>query len=83
MALRIPVGQELSLEQRTLLEAFVRQIALVVDRQRLRDAEINAKLLAQSEHLSRTLLNSVSHELRTPLSCDHQRHLRHCPRPDR
>jgi len=33
-----------------------------------RDAEINAKLLAESERLSRTLLKSVSHELRTPIS---------------
>lgn len=33
-----------------------------------REAEIKAKLLAESERLSRTLLNSVSHELRTPLA---------------
>jgi two-component system sensor histidine kinase KdpD len=33
-----------------------------------RDAEIQAKLLAESERLGRTLLNSVSHELRTPIS---------------
>jgi two-component system, OmpR family, sensor histidine kinase KdpD len=33
-----------------------------------RDAEMNTKLLAESERLGRTLLNSVSHELRTPIS---------------
>lgn len=33
-----------------------------------RDAELQAKLLAESERLSRTLLNSVSHELRTPIA---------------
>ena len=33
-----------------------------------REAEIKAKLLGESERLSRTLLNSVSHELRTPIS---------------
>ena len=54
--------------QRDLLEAFVRQIALVLDRQRLRDAEQQAKLLAESERLSKTLLNSISHEIRTPLA---------------
>lgn len=32
------------------------------------DAEIKLKLLAESERLSRTLLNSVSHELRTPIA---------------
>ena len=33
-----------------------------------REKEIKTKLLAESERLGRTLLNSVSHELRTPLS---------------
>jgi len=50
------------------LEAFVRQIALVVDRQRLRDAEQRAKMVEESERLSKTLLNSVSHEIRTPIA---------------
>ena len=54
--------------QRDLLEGFVRQIALVLDRQRLRDAEQEARLLEESERLGTTLLNSVSHELRTPLA---------------
>jgi two-component system sensor histidine kinase KdpD len=39
-----------------------------LDRQRLREAETEAKLLAESERLGKTLLNSVSHELRTPLA---------------
>jgi two-component system sensor histidine kinase KdpD len=59
---------ELSLEQRELLENFARQTALVLDRQRLRDAEVKTRLLAESERFGRTLLNSVSHELRTPLA---------------
>jgi two-component system sensor histidine kinase KdpD len=33
-----------------------------------REAEIHSKLVAESERLGRTLLNSVSHELRTPLA---------------
>ena len=33
-----------------------------------RDTEIQARLLAESERLGRTLLNSVSHELRTPVA---------------
>ena len=55
-------------DQRDLLDAFVRQIALVLDRQRLRDAEQQAKLVAESERLSKTLLNSISHEIRTPIA---------------
>lgn len=35
---------------------------------RLREAEIQARLVAESERLGRTLLNSVSHELRTPIA---------------
>lgn len=54
--------------QRDLLDAFVRQMGLVLDRQRLRDAEVEAQLVAESERLGKTLLNSVSHELRTPLA---------------
>lgn len=68
IALRFHSGKSLSIQQRNLLDSFVRQIALVIDRQRLRDAETTAKLLAQSEQLGRTLLNSVSHELRTPIA---------------
>ena len=58
----------LATEQRDLLDSFVRQIALVLDRQRLRDAEQQAKLVSESERLSKTLLNSVSHEIRTPIA---------------
>lgn len=59
---------ELSSDQRDLLENFARQTALVLDRQRLRDAEISTRLLIESERFGRTLLNSISHELRTPLA---------------
>jgi len=54
--------------QRQLLEEFARHIAMAVERERLREAEMNAKFFKESERLGRTLLNSVSHELRTPLS---------------
>lgn len=68
VGLRFRAGRPLSQAQRGLLDSFVRQIALVLDRQRLRDAERGAQLLAESERLGKTLLNSVSHELRTPLA---------------
>ena len=61
-------GQQLTLEQRDLLGAFARQAALVLDRLRL-DAEAQqAQLVAESEKLSKALLNSISHELRTPIA---------------
>ncbi len=68
LGVRLRAGVELTLDQRHLVENFARQTALVLDRQRLREAEVNTRLLVESERFGRTLLNSVSHELRTPLS---------------
>lgn len=68
IALRFNSDKALTQHQRNLLDNFAWQIALVLDCQRLRDAQVNTKLLAESERLGRTLLNSVSHELRTPLA---------------
>jgi len=68
LSLRFKESGALTTASRDLLDAFVRQVSLVLDRQRLSDAEAQAKLLAESERLGTTLLNSVSHELRTPLA---------------
>jgi two-component system sensor histidine kinase KdpD len=68
LSLRFQDSAPLLPPQRDLLDAFIRQIALVLDRQRLRDTESQNKFVAESERLGRTLLNSVSHELRTPLA---------------
>jgi two-component system sensor histidine kinase KdpD len=57
-----------TLEQRNMLDGFIRHIALVLDRQRLRDTEAQARILAESERLGQALLNSISHELRTPIA---------------
>jgi len=65
---RLRDGGGIAASRRDLLDAFVRQIALVVDRQRLRDAEQRAKMVEESERLSKTLLNSISHEIRTPIA---------------
>jgi len=67
MAVALP-EQNLPLAQRDLLETFGRQAALVLDRVELRAAAEQTRLLAESERLSRVLLDSISHELRTPLA---------------
>jgi two-component system sensor histidine kinase KdpD len=67
LAVKFPEKQ-MTLAQRDLVESFARQAALVLDRIDLRAAESEARLLAESEKFSRTLLNSISHELRTPLA---------------
>jgi two-component system sensor histidine kinase KdpD len=68
LSLKFKGTDQLAPAQRDLLGAYTPQIALVLDRQRLRDEERQAELLAESERLGKTLLNSVSHELRTPLA---------------
>jgi len=67
LSVQLPAGS-LSLARRDLLEAFVRQAALVLDRVALRAASEQSKLVAESERLSNALLSSISHELRTPLA---------------
>jgi two-component system sensor histidine kinase KdpD len=63
-----PAEKSLSVTQRELLETFASQASLVLDRVELRAAATQASLIAESERLGKTLLNSVSHELRTPLA---------------
>jgi two-component system sensor histidine kinase KdpD len=67
LAIQLP-DENLTLSQRDLLETFARQASLILDRVELRTAAEQARLLAESEKFSRTLLNSISHELRTPLA---------------
>jgi two-component system sensor histidine kinase KdpD len=57
-----------TLQQQNLLATFVQHIALALDRHRLREQSEQMKLIAESERLSRALLNSMSHEIRTPLA---------------
>lgn len=56
------------LDQQNLLEAFAQQAALVIDRLRLHEAAQRSHLAAESERLSKSLLDSISHEMRTPIA---------------
>jgi two-component system sensor histidine kinase KdpD len=60
--------ESLTLAQRDLIEAFARQLALIIDRDHLRAAAERERILVESEKLHHALLESVSHELRTPLA---------------
>jgi two-component system sensor histidine kinase KdpD len=68
MGVKPPAGAALSVSQRDLLASFAAQIALALDRERLRATEATALLSQESEKLHRTLLDGVSHELKTPLA---------------
>ena len=58
----------LNFDQELLLETFVNQIALVIERELLDEAAEQSLMLRESERLYTALLNSISHELRTPIA---------------
>ncbi len=60
-------GDELTPEQRRLLESFASQTALAVERAQLDEQARRAQLLQATEKLQTALLDSISHDLRTPL----------------
>ncbi len=68
LAVRLKQDATPTVEQRNLLDTFVRQAALVIDRARLREDAERARVAAESERLGKTLLDSISHEMRTPIA---------------
>jgi two-component system sensor histidine kinase KdpD len=62
------LSRPLTLEQEGLLQTFLHQIAIALEREMLRAAAEQANLLAESERLYKTLFNSISHEFRTPIA---------------
>jgi len=55
-------------EQQRLLETFISQIALALERVRLAAEAQSAQLKMETEQLRNTLLAAISHDLRTPLA---------------
>jgi two-component system sensor histidine kinase KdpD len=51
-----------------LLETFVNQVALALERARLAEESQQAQVRAETERMRNAILSSVSHDLRTPLS---------------
>jgi two-component system sensor histidine kinase KdpD len=54
--------------ERSLLGTFANQAALAVDRSRLRERALRARLLEEVDRWRSALLGAVSHDLRTPLA---------------
>lgn len=61
-------GELLSPRQRPLLDAFLNQIALAIERDQLSEEARRSQVQAEAEALRSSLLSSVSHDLRTPLA---------------
>ena len=55
-----------SQENRRLLDAFVTQAAMAMERIQFSHQAEQAQILQARENLERALLNSISHDLRTP-----------------
>jgi two-component system sensor histidine kinase KdpD len=55
-------------EQQRLLETFMSQIALALERVRLAEEAHSAQLKIETEQLRNSLLSAISHDLRTPLA---------------
>lgn len=60
--------QRLDFATRQMIEAFALQLALVLEKEHFIQAVSRAEMLAHSEKLHRTLLDSISHELKTPIA---------------
>ena len=63
-----PAGDNLSNENRRMIDAIVDQVSLALERTRLAGEAADARATAEGERLRSALLSSVSHDLRTPLS---------------
>jgi two-component system, OmpR family, sensor histidine kinase KdpD len=61
-------GRVLPADDRSVLEAFAAQAAVVLDRERLRQQASEARQLEQGNTIRTALLAAVSHDLRTPLA---------------
>jgi len=71
LGVQLPNEARLDFNTRQTIEAFALQIALVLEKEHFIQAVSRAEVLAQSDKLHRTLLDSVSHELKTPLAVIH------------
>lgn len=68
MGIRYRRSERLSVDEEALLETFINQVALVIERELLDEAAEQTAMMRESERLYTTLLNSISHELRTPIA---------------
>jgi two-component system sensor histidine kinase KdpD len=68
IGVRLSGDGPLALDQETLLQNFLDQIASALERESLSDISAKAMVVAESERLYKTLFDSVSHEIRTPLA---------------
>ena len=68
ISVRLRNNRKLGVDQESLLENFITQIASAVERELLNEYTKKSIVIEESERLYKTLFSSVSHELRTPVA---------------
>ena len=68
ISVRLNENRKLGVDQESLLENFITQIASAVERELLNEYTKKSIVIEESERLYKTLFSSVSHELRTPVA---------------
>jgi two-component system sensor histidine kinase KdpD len=68
IGVKLSQNEPLGSDQETLLQNFISQVSLTLEREQLDQMAKRSATLAESERLYKTLFNSISHELRTPIS---------------
>lgn len=68
IGLVLPEAATLSSESFSLLETFLSQISIAIERDYLKESAKNTLLGTESQKLYKTLFDSISHELKTPVT---------------
>ena len=68
VGLIFPENSSLDKEMESLLDTFISQISIAVEREYLKELAKENLVIAESEKLYKTLFDSVSHELKTPIT---------------
>jgi len=68
LGVRLLYAEAIDPLRRQTIESFALQLALVLEKERFVEVIKDAEVVARSEKLHRTLLDSLSHELKTPLA---------------
>lgn len=68
IGIRQQTEKPMGLDQETLLQNFIDQIASALERESLSAVSTKAMVVAESERLYKTIFDSISHEIRTPLA---------------
>lgn len=68
IGLALPQNNLLGFDSESLLDAFLSQIEIAIEREYLKELAKKNLVISESEKLYKTLFDSISHELKTPIT---------------